>query len=553
MNIRSKLNLMIIPIIIIPLILIAFLSSETAKRGINEIAKELLSNKLEEFYKNVQSQYNLITNYNAFDDEVLLKKSLEDIKRYAESMDISETGYAQVVTEEGVLLVSPKDEGKNIKETNFYEALSEINNGWVQYNYNGENRVAMVIFFAGWNYFLVVSENQKKFYAEANNISKIIAIIGILTLIVVIFILSYLTKSFTSPLGKLKETMNKIMESNDLNNKAEVMYRDEVGELAVSFNLMTGALGNATNEVKNYAYKAIVARDNEKNVRTVFQKYVPKEVVEEMLQIKKSKSSLLIGKNQECSILFSDIRDFTTISESLGPDELVKGLNVYLNLMVKRIINNNGIIDKFIGDAIMAVFGAPVTTPNDPLNSVKAAFGMFEALEEFNKIRRQEGKIEFHIGAGISSGKVIAGNIGSEDKMDYTVIGDPVNTASRLEGLTKQYKVPIIISESTYQNVKDKIITRELDLIKPKGKTIPIGIYEPIQNPTDLKERAIEFYLKGLAEYKKQHWDEAIQFFKQAYTVNEDKTSMMYIQRCKNYKKTPPGDDWDGVYVFTHK
>ena len=339
----------------------------------------------------------------------------------------------------------------------------------------------------------------------------------------------------------------------NLKKKVKVFYADEIGELSVSFNLMTSALDKAYDEVKNYAYKAIVARDNEKRVRTVFQKYVPKEVVEQMLEIKAKNASLLIGKKQVCTILFSDIRDFTTISEQMQPDELVNALNQYFNGMVSRIVKNKGIIDKFIGDAIMAVFGAPVVTEDDAKNAVISAFEMIESLKEFNEPRAKEGKVLFRIGIGISSGEVIAGNIGSEQKMDYTVIGDPVNTASRLEGLTKVYKVPIIISEGTQTEVSSYFYTRELDLIRPKGKKKPIAIYQPLRDISKEMEDALAFYDTGLKFYKERQWDKAIYYFTKAYEINEDGPSLMYIDRCKYYKEMPPPEDWDGVYVFKTK
>lgn len=553
MKIRNKIISVVVPLIVIPLIFIAILSTETAKIGITKIAKQLLSYKLEDFYKQVSSQYDILYSTGLIQNKEFVDKAFTQIEEYAKKLKLSETGYIQVFKSDGTILISPVNKGENIKDTQFFKTMLDKKNGWIEYTFNGEPRVGIFLYFAGWDWYLLISENEKKFYSDANKIQLQIIYIGSVTIILVLIVLSLITSSITNPIRSLMLTMKEIIKTHNLKKKAEVIYADEIGELSISFNIMTGALDSAYNQVKNYAYEAIVARDNEKRVRTVFQKYVPKEVVNQMLQIKDKNASLLIGQKQFCSILFSDIRDFTTISESMEADQLVNSLNQYFNGMVKRIVKNNGIVDKFIGDAIMAVFGAPVKTDDDTKNAVESAFEMLEALNEFNEPRKKEGKVIFRIGIGIASGDVIAGNIGSEQKMDYTVIGDPVNTASRLEGLTKVYKVPIIITDVTCSKVKDFYFMRELDLIRPKGKKHPIAIYQPVKYLTDDLENSLKFFNEGLKWYKDKIWEKAIPFFEKAYSINEDGPSIMYIDRCKHYIENPPPEDWDGVYIFKTK
>ncbi len=179
---------------------------------------------------------------------------------------------------------------------------------------------------------------------------------------------------------------------------------------------------------------------------------------------------MLVGENRVLSVLFSDIRSFTTISEGMAPDDLVDSLNRYFNVMVDIIMARKGIVDKYIGDAIMAFFGAPVKHEDDALQSVKAGLEMDAGLADFNARQKAAGKPQWQIGVGINFGEVTVGNIGTEKKMDYTVIGDMVNLASRLEGLTKQYHQRIIISETLHDKVKDSVPCRLLDYVAVKGK-----------------------------------------------------------------------------------
>ncbi|MCX8059361.1 MAG: Cache 3/Cache 2 fusion domain-containing protein [Spirochaetes bacterium] len=553
MNIQKKILSVTIPLIVFPLLFIAVLSTKTANDGITKVAKEFLSFKLEDMYKNISYQYDILEETNLLNDQEMLKKTYDGIEEYSRTIKLSKTGYIEVISFEGFVVISPRNKGANIKNSELFNKIIKNEFGWIEYKSDNVQRVGMYISFSPWKWYIVISEEAKTFYSETEKIRIQILVVGIITIIFIFLVLSFVISKITFPIKALNGTINDIIETNDLNKKVKVYYNDEIGNLSASFNIMIESLNQAYNAVKNYAYKAIIAKENEKRVRTVFQKYVPKEVVDQMLKIKSTNASILIGNKQICTILFSDIRDFTTISESMKADELVKSLNRYFNFMVDKIIANNGIIDKFIGDAIMAVFGAPIVHENDALNCVKAGFQMIEVLKEFNKQQEELGKVKFKIGVGISTGEVIAGNIGSEQKVDYTVIGDPVNTASRLEGLTKAYKVPILISEYTKVYIEKHFPTRELDLIRPKGKNIPFAIYQPFEKIDSTLEKVIELYKKGLSYYKSRDWDKAINYFAQAYEINEDGPSLIYIDRCKYYKDNPPPSDWDGVYVFHEK
>ncbi len=554
MTIKAKILSTVIPLIIIPLLFIALISTNQAKIGITKVAQQLLSQKLEELAKKVSAMRDMLESTNQIDDPSLLETTYKEIDVYCETLfKESKTAGVEIINQEGKVILGTFHKGKDVSNENYFKHIKEGKVNWFTYNTDGKNRVGIYLLSGSWNWFLLVSEDEKVFYQDAQKIQYLVLMIGLLMIVLIISILLPLISSIIRPAKLLVTTMENIIQTHDLKQKAKVFYEDEIGTLTATFNVMTDELNNAYEAIKDYAFQAIVARDNEKRVRTIFQKYVPQEIVDQLLQIKEKNASLLIGKKQFCTIFFSDIRDFTTISESMSPEDLVTALNTYFTHMVKIIMDNNGIVDKFIGDAIMGVYGAPVTNENDAANAVKACFEMLDALNQFNDEMTAKGKIRFKIGMGLSSGDVIAGNIGSEQKMDYTVIGDPVNLASRLEGLTKVYKVPIIISEFTYEKVSHRFAARELDLIRVKGKIKPTAIYQPLDRISSEIEKMVDYYLKGLSEYKNRNWNKAIDYFSKAYEINSDGTSSMYIERCQNFIKEPPADDWDGVYVFKTK
>ena len=296
---------------------------------------------------------------------------------------------------------------------------------------------------------------------------------------------------------------------------------------------------------------------SEKRVKSSLSRYMSKDVVEQLLT---GEGSLALGGvRQEASILFSDIRSYTTLTESQGAHEIVGMLNEYFSYMVDVIFEHQGILDKFIGDAIMAVFGAPFSRPDvDPANAVNAGLDMMKELARYNRERVARGQITIDAGVGISSGEVVCGNIGSEKRMDYTVIGDGVNLASRLEGATKMYGASIMISEFTHAKTGGKFLTRELDVIQVKGKTKGVRIFEVFARadesvPDELKRR-LGAYEKALLLYQARKWADA----QKAFTAGrdafpKDKVFGLYADRCEYFIATPPADDWNGVWVLKDK
>ncbi|MCL2931606.1 MAG: GAF domain-containing protein [Trichodesmium sp. MAG_R03] len=320
-----------------------------------------------------------------------------------------------------------------------------------------------------------------------------------------------------------------------------------------SLNLTVNPLSNPEGGVRG---GLVVLEDisQEKRMKNAMYRYMTPGVAEQVMAL--GENALLEGERKEVTILFSDIRGYTTITENLAAPEVVKLLNQYFETMVEAVFNHEGTLDKFIGDALMAVFGAPLSIENHALMAVKTALDMRHRLQEFNLSRPDE--TQFKIGIGISSGEVVSGSIGSHKRMDYTVIGDGVNLSSRLETITKQYGCDIILSEFTYQLCSDYIVVRELDKVRVKGKQKAVSIYELISiNSQSIEleiEEFLELYIKGRQAYMNKKFSQAINYFELAQKIKpEDEAVAIHIQRSLDYIKTPPPNNWDGIHTMTTK
>jgi adenylate cyclase len=294
---------------------------------------------------------------------------------------------------------------------------------------------------------------------------------------------------------------------------------------------------------------------SEKRLKGTLARYMTKEVADQLLS---NADAMLGGQLKQATILFSDIRSFTSISERTGPQETVSMLNEYFTVMVDILFNHGGILDKYIGDALLAVFGAPFSTGRDADQALCAAIEMMRALREFNIRRAHENKHPINVGIGINTDEVLVGNIGSMKRMDYTVIGDGVNLASRLESATKYYNVNIIISGYTRQILADKYLLREIDLIRVKGKTKPVAIYEVLDFHDETTfphaEEIVCVFDEALAAYRCADWKGALKKLERAlYLHPGDKTAHLYVERCRRLLTNPPPMPWDGVWVMTEK
>ncbi|MEK7251570.1 MAG: adenylate/guanylate cyclase domain-containing protein, partial [Bacteroidota bacterium] len=253
-----------------------------------------------------------------------------------------------------------------------------------------------------------------------------------------------------------------------------------------------------------------------------------------------------------------DIEGFTTISEKMQSEQLVGLLNEYFSEMSGIILQNNGTLDKFFGDAIIAFWGAPLPQEDHALRACIAAIEMQQTLAQIRTRWQTQAKPIIHTRIGINTGEMVVGNMGGAEKFDYTVIGDSVNIASRLEGANKVYRTGIMVSETTYESVKQKILGRELDLISVKGRSEPLRTFELIQRLDDTPdlnlEKFLESYSKGLLLYRARRWEEADRKFREALAYRDDDyPSRLHIERAAHFKLNPPPDTWNGAFELTTK
>lgn len=331
--------------------------------------------------------------------------------------------------------------------------------------------------------------------------------------------------------------------------------KEKIKEIERSLNLTVNPLTNPEGGVRG---GLVVLEDisQEKRMKTTMYRYMTPGVAERVMA--QAEDSLMVGERKEVTILFSDIRGYTTLTENLGASEVVSLLNQYFETMVEAVFNHEGTLDKFIGDALMAVFGAPLPLENHAWLAVQTALDMRRRLALFNHRRIVAAQPQIHIGIGISSGEVVSGNIGSQKRMDYTVIGDGVNLSSRLEGVTKEYGCDIILSQFTYDLCKEHIWVRELDKIRVKGKHEAVTIYELIGNRTrSLDEVTVEFldlYQAGREAYLARKFKSSIALFEDAQKIRpSDQAISIHIERSLKYLVEPPPESWDGVHSMTTK
>ena len=323
----------------------------------------------------------------------------------------------------------------------------------------------------------------------------------------------------------------------------------------IVFTVVSPALAVVLGYFSSTAYHFLKERRQNVLIKGMFSQYVSKNVVNEL--IANPDKLRLGGERKNVSILFSDIAGFTTFSENKTPEELVGFINEFLSEMTEIILHNEGTLDKYLGDAIMAFWGAPIEVKDHAYKACMTALQMQKKLNELTERWLNSDSAKIQIRIGINSGDVIVGNIGGVKRFDYTVMGDNVNLASRLEGANKEYGTGIMIGGSTYDMVMGKIITRELDLISVKGKTKPTRVYEllGLTGEKECEEKLVTLadYVCGLENYRAGKFEPALEYFQNSYKLYNDYPSKVYLERCRSYMENLPGENWDGVFEMKSK
>ena len=315
----------------------------------------------------------------------------------------------------------------------------------------------------------------------------------------------------------------------------------------------------------NVIFQFLHEQKDKKFLRETFGTYISPDLIDKMYEEKQAPK--LGGVQDYHTAFFSDIQNFSTFSEQLEPEKMVKLMNEYLTEMTDILLQHQGTLDKYIGDAIVAFYGAPAPLVDQEKKACSTALMMHNKLDELRKKWMKEGDwpdivYQMQHRIGLNSGQMVTGNMGSEMRMNYTMMGDTVNLAARLEPAAKQYGVYILVGEKVYEASNDEFAFRFLDFLSVKGKEIPAKTYELIDRKDSIDKRSIELiktFEEGLDNYFNQKWDHAIKLFKKSINFEDDfpgrntNPSQVFIDRCNYFKQNPPDLNWDGVWKMTSK
>ena len=354
MKIRSKIILIVLPLIVTPLFVIAIASIFTARSGVTDVATQFLRFKAEELAKYAQGQWSILEENGLSDRADYRDLARGAIESFARSMVRSDAELIYAVDSAGAVAWATSPVSVSDIEKRALASLADAAAGeWRSLSIGGGSRVGQSMPVASWGWSVLVTMTQDSFYAAPNQILLqsviILCAAAALSLVLLLLFSGYLTR----PLRVVVGVMQGIINSGDLSQRVSLLYRDETGELGHTFNIMTGELQGAYGQIKGYALESAIANKREQKIRTIFQKYVPEEVIESFFR---NPEKMLVGKSDDLAILFSDIRGFTTLAEEMKPEQVVASLNEYFKLMVDVITAASGIVDKYIGDAIMALF-----------------------------------------------------------------------------------------------------------------------------------------------------------------------------------------------------
>ena len=372
-------------------------------------------------------------------------------------------------------------------------------------------------------------------------------------------------KFFTEQNQWIEEKINSVRDSKEpeliMDAEIDVLNQETEKNEIISVNLTILPLINEdsdgrTDEKESFLGILLMIEDisSEKRMKSTMSRYMDPGIADQLLE---DGADIMGGLDTTATLLFSDLRSFTNITESLGAQGTVKLLNEYFEIMVECISEQGGMLDKFIGDAIMAAFGLPISHEDDEDRGVKAGINMIKRLWDWNDQREKDGKPPLDMGLGLNTDKIVAGNIGSQKRMDYTMIGDGVNLAARLESACKQYNARILISDFTFKKLKGTYRIRYIDDVVVKGKTEPVGVHEVLDYHSEKTfpnlMDVVNHFNEGRKKYISGDFEQAITSFKECLKINsEDKLSETYIDRCNQLISEKP-KNWDGVWVMKSK
>lgn len=478
---------------------------------------------------------------------VNLQVRLDNLRHLVERTKASQNSIVFILSTSGNLIAFPKLVQFNqtsliniheLKTSPFIAKSFDLYNKTHQhafaFEFNNERYLAdysLLSSFGGEQWMIGVVAPASDFTSDLNQTHLISLLINLIILVFGITAVSILTTRVVRPLNKITHEIVRI-KNFDLEGNEKIVSR-----------------------IKEISYIADALYSMKKGLRT-FQRYIPATLVRQLIET--GDDARIGGVKKPLAILFTDIKDFTTIAEDIDPDDLTPHICEYFDALSQIIVLNNGTIDKYIGDAIMAFWGAPQPTDQLALHAAKAALRCIACSTQLNKKWQAEGKPILYTRIGIHLGDAIVGNMGSSERINYTAVGDATNIASRLEGINKIYGTQIIVSDSIYQDTKEHFIFRMLDCVTVKGKHDFNYIYELIAETRPEVSYDLETYTvifkKAYSAYKNQRWDEAIDYFKQCLDVySEDSLAPVFITRCENFKLNPPPATWNGIWQLNEK
>jgi len=476
---------------------------------------------------------------------------LDEMSNFLKNLKIGKNGIAFIVNEKNEVVAFPdasrivKEENGKLRPVRTEElGIESITAAFQEYVQTGRNKLVAESqgkrylasfrefpksFAAPWKVVVVVPEDD--FVGAAKRIIRDTVLICLVILLISIFLAVLLARAISKPIKLLTEETRKISEFHLEDSPA---IKSRIKEIQL--------MGQAVAAMRT-------------GLRA-FQRYVPSELVRQLIQT--GEGAHLGGHKRDMTVFFSDIAGFTTIAEKLGPEELMLHLSEYFEELTQILSEHRGTVDKYIGDGIMAFWGAPLPDANHASRACQAALLCQARLKVLNQKWAEAGKTVFPTRIGLSTGETVVGNVGSSERINYTVMGDNVNLASRLEGVTRLYDTQILVSQATYDRTSDEFWFRPVDQIAVKGKTAETTVYELVGKKeggaADSVGELCREFTRGVQAYLHRDWAAAAEIFGQlSQKFPDDVPVELYLNRCRKYLKHPPGPEWRGVTYLKYK